>query len=218
MLQRIIAYRKSSALLLSVLLCALCGQVSAATLYKWVDENGAVRYSDRLPPQQSRQKHQQLNSQGLVMSTREAAKPAEELAAEAEAKRKQEAEQLEAAKIKEIQDQQDRVLLLTFASEAELEHARDNRIEAIDSVIRLIESSIQSTQVKLDELQHSAEQSWIAQGKPVPGGLQQKIEHFSRKIESRNEQLQAKVTEREKIREKYELDLERFRDLKAASN
>ena len=203
--------------MLLAILCSLAGPLSAGTLYKWVDEDGRVRYADRLPPQQIRQRHQQLNSQGVVLSTKEAAKPPEEMALEAEAKRKQELEQREIDRLQAIQDQRDRVLLLTFDSESELEHARDNRIEVIDSVIRLIESSIATTQGKLDKLEQSADAAYVSKGNAVPGGLQQKIEHFSRKVESRNSQLQAKIEEREKIREKYELDLERFRSLKSAS-
>lgn len=212
------ASRQSVILLLAALLCALAMPASAAKLYKWVDEDGKVRYSDRLPAKQTSKKHQQLNSQGMVLTTKDAAKPAEEVAAEAEEKRKLEAEQLEAARIKAIQDQEDMVLTMTFASEAEIEHARDNRIEVIDSVIRLIETNIEITQKKLDRIRKDANRDYTAQGKAIPGGVAQKIEHFERKIENRNSQLQAKANEKDKIREKYEADLTRFRLLKSASN
>ena len=66
------------ALLLAALLCAVAAPASAAKLYKWVDENGQIRYSDRLPPQQSKQAHQQLNSQGVVLTTKDAAASPEE--------------------------------------------------------------------------------------------------------------------------------------------
>jgi hypothetical protein len=191
---------------------------SAAKLYKWVDEDGNVRYSDRLPPQQKSKEHQQLNSQGIVLNSTEAAKPPEEVAAEAEAKGKLEAEQLEAARIKAAQDQEDLVLTMTFASEAEIEQARDNRIEAIDAVIRLIETNIESTQKKLDRIKKDATRDYTSQGEEIPGGVAQKIEHFERKIESRNSQLAAKAGEKDKIRAKYQVDLERFRLLKTASN
>jgi hypothetical protein len=190
----------------------------AGALYKWVDENGAVRYSDQLPPAQSRKKHQQLNSQGMVLTTQEAAKTPEELAIEAESKRKLDEEQREAARLKAIQDKQDRVLLLTFSSEEELAHARDSRIEVIDSVIRLIAGNIETTQGKLDELMDRAQKGYLSQGADIPGGLAQKIEHFQRKIESRNLQLELKMDEKDKVRKRYELDLERFRLLNSASN
>lgn len=202
------------ALLLVIALCVFSPQPAAATLYKWVDEDGKVRYSDRLPPNQSKKQHQQLNSQGMVLSTKETAKTQEELAKEAKA----EQEKAEQARLKAIQDKQDQVLLLTFSSEEEIEHARDNRMQVIDSVIGLIESSIATTRTKLDPLKKNADGNYISQGKEVPGGLAQKIEHFERKIEIRNAQLQAKVEEKEKIRQKYELDLDRFRNLRSASN
>ena len=206
------------ALLLAIALSVFSTQLAAATLYKWVDENGKVRYSDRLPPDQSKKEHQQLNSQGVVLTTKDAARPPEELAEEAEAARKLEEEQAEQAKIQAIQDKQDQVLLLTFSTEEEIEHARDSRIQVIDSVIGLIEGSIATTREKLDPLKKSADRNYVSQGKEVPGGLAQKIEHLERKIEIRNTQLLAKFEEKEKIRQKYELDLVRFRNLRSASN
>lgn len=210
--------KPAPALVLAVALCAFAAQISAATLYKWVDEDGKIRYSDRLPPAQSNKQHQQLNSQGVVLTTRDAAKSTEQLAEEAEAQRELEEVQREEARLKSIQNQQDRVLLMTFNSGEEIEHARDNRIQVIDSVIGLIEGSIATTQEKLDRLKQSAERNYVSQGKEIPGGLAQKIEHFERKIEIRNNQLEAKAEEKEKIRKKYELDLERFQLLQSASN
>jgi hypothetical protein len=205
-------------LCLAGLLCVFNTQSMAGALYKWVDENGAVRYSDQLPPKQTARRHQQLNPQGVVLTTKEAAKSPEEIAIEAEALRKLEKQQREEASLKALQDRQDRVLLLTFSSGEEIEHARENRIETIDSVIRLIQKSIESTRSQLDELTNYAQLSYTAKGKEVPGGLAQKIEHFQRKIESRNAQLESKEVEKAKIDEKYNQDLARFQLLRSASN
>ena len=75
-----------------------------------------------------------------------------------------------------------------------------------------------STQKKLDNIKKSATLTYTSKGKEIPGGVAQKIEHFERKIESRNSQMEAKVREKDKMRAKYEADLERFRVLKSASN
>ena len=199
------------ALLLALLLCPLATPGHAAALYKWVDEDGAVHYSSQLPPKQSGKEHQQLNSQGVVVSTQEAAKTEEELAEEARAAE----EAKEAARLKAIQDAKDRVLLLTFSSEEEIEMARDNRIEVIDSVIRLINGSIDTTEQKLANLQQDADNNYLSKGKEVPGGLAQKIEFFQSRLVSRNKQLESKMAEKEKIREKYEADLGRYHLLNA---
>ena len=202
-------------MLLALMLFAAAKQATAGALYKWIDENGQIRYSDRLPPSQVKKKHQQLNSQGVVLTTKEAAKTDEELAAEAEAARKLEEENARLAKIKEAQDKKDRVLLLTFSSEEELGIARDNRLDVLDSVIQLIKKSINTTQQQLDELRGNADASYLSKGKEVPGGLAQKIEHFTRKLENRNAQLASKLAEQDKINQQYEKDVARFRELKA---
>ncbi len=202
--------------LLGAVLLLATGSVAAGTLYKWIDEDGQIRYSDRLPASQAKKKHQQLNRQGVVVSTTEEARSEEDLAAEAEAKRKQEEADAEAARLKAIQDKKDQVLLLTFSSEEELKLARDNRIDVLDSVIKLINKSIATSQQKLVQLETSAEQNFTSKGNEIPGGLAQKIEEFTRKIENRNAQLKLKMAEKDKINENYERDRARYRELKSA--
>ena len=211
-------FASAAALPLVLLLCSAPQPLLAGSLYKWVDENGQVRYSDRLPASQSKKRHQQLNQQGVVLSTTEDARSEEDLAAEAEAKRVAEEKAAEEAAVKAVQDKKDQVLLLTFSSEDELSLAREDRIQVIDSVISLINKSITSTQAKLDDLETQAETNFTSQGKDVPGGLAQKIEHFTRKIENRNKQLLLKENEKAKINEQYELDLARYRLLKSQEN
>ncbi len=203
-------------LLLSLGLGAFApASVDAAKMYKWVDDEGNIRYSDRLPASQVKKKHQQLNRQGVVVSTTDEARSDEEIAAEAEAKLKAEQEAAEAARVKAIQDQKDQVLLLTFSSEEELSLAREKRIGDIDSVIGLINKSIVSTREKLDQLEENADTRYLSKGKEVPGGLAQKIEQFTRKIENRNRQLEQKQAEKAKINQQFEIDLARYRHLKS---
>jgi hypothetical protein len=211
---RITANPLYSPLMALVALCLVSAPAYPGSLYKWVDEEGQVRYSDRLPAGQSKKKHHQLNSQGVVVSTKEAARTEEEIAAEAEARLKAEEQAAREAEARQIQDKKDQVLLLTFSSEEELGLARNDRLEVLDSVIRLINKSITTTQEQLDGLNANAQQYYLSQGKEVPGGLAQKIEHFTRKIESRYEQLALKISEKNKINEQYEIDLARYRLLK----
>jgi hypothetical protein len=203
---------------MTAFLCVFSTSANAGALYKWIDEDGQIRYSDRLPPSQNKKKHQQLNSHGVILSTKEAAKTDEELAAEAEAKLLQDQEQAVADQAKQLQDEKDRVLLMTFSSAEELGLARQNRLEVIDSVIQLITNSVLATQKTLDILEASAAENFTAVGKEVPGGLAQKIEHFTRKLDNRNEQLGLKILEKQKINRQYEQDVARFRELKAAQN
>ena len=154
----------------------------------------------------------------MVLSTREAAKSEAELAADAAAKLKLEKEEAIQAKLDEEQNKKDQVLLLTFSNEKELGLARNDRIEVLDSVIQLISKSILTTQQTLDELQTSADENYLSKDKKVPGGLAQKIEHFTRKKDSRSAQLDSKMLEKAKINEQYEIDLARYRLLKAEAD
>ena len=203
-----------SVLLITAALCAFSSLANAGALYKWIDEDGRIRYSDRLPAAQAKKKHQQLSTQGMLLSTTEAAKSKDELAA----KLKLEEDLAAQAELDKVQNKKDRVLLLTFSNEKEIGLAHDDRIEVLDSVIKLIDKSLLATQKTLTRLQTSAEQNYLSKGKEVPGGLAQKIEHFTRKMELRGAQLDLKIMEKDKINERYEADLARFRLLKAEAN
>lgn len=193
-------------------------------LYKWVDEDGQVRYGDRLPASQAKRGHQQLNSQGVVIGEQEAEiteeeKQAREQAKIEEAKRKEEeAKRLaEEARLAAIQAEKDRVLIMTFSSEEELTDVFNNRAEVINSVINLIEKSIATTEEQLKRLQDNAEKTYTSQGKDIPGGLAQRIEFAERKIENRTDQLILKQSEKDRLMETYQRDLARFRILSTNS-
>ena len=197
--------------ILGISLCTAFTLPQAASLYKWVDDDGNVRYTD-YPP--IRKGHETLNSHGVVIKSTAAPKTEKELAAEKKANDLAQKE-LEIEK-KKIQAEQakDRVLLMTFSSEDELGLVKDNRIEVVDSVIRLIDKSIVTTQERLTLLENNAQTLYRAKGLAVPGGLAQNIEHFTNKLISRNNQRQLKQIEKDKINNQFAKDLERYRFLK----
>ena len=45
------------------------GSAMAAKVYRWVDENGEVYYSEKLPPDFEDKKHDELDHRGIVQST-----------------------------------------------------------------------------------------------------------------------------------------------------
>jgi len=197
--------------MLCLILLGTCTVASAAKMYKWIDENGLMRYADRLPPSQLKREHQTLNAQGVVVSTRKAAKTEEEIKALKDAEKLLQAKQEIEKREQEAQGKLDRVLLLTFSSEKELSRVKDDRIEVLDSVIRLIYKSIASTQDRLLRLEGNAKRQYTSKGREVPGGLAQNIEESIRKIDNREKQLQVKLEEKYKIQGQFEIDVARFR-------
>ena len=200
-----------SKVLVCLLLPGIWLSANAATLYKWIDENGDVRYSDTMPPSQVKREHQTLNSQGIVLTTKAAAKTEEEIKAVKEAKKELQVKQEIERQNKEAQGRLDRVLLLTFSSEEEMARVKSDRIDVLDSVIRLIYKSIAATEDRLNRFKNIAQQQYISQGKEVPGGLAQNIEESTRKLKNREKQLSLKLGEKFKIEAQYEVDIDRFR-------
>ncbi|TCP15240.1 uncharacterized protein DUF4124 [Crenobacter luteus] len=106
--------------LLAVLL-ACAPALASATLFKWVDEQGRVHYSDRPPLQAPQQGVSELDRQGRVK--REAESAAQQRAREADeaARRAAEAQVREAAR-------RDRALLESYRGPADVERERDRRL------------------------------------------------------------------------------------------
>ena len=189
----------------------------AAKLYKWIDEDGQIRYSDRLTVDQAKQKHHTLTPDGRLLETKEAAIPPEQLKRErAERKRLQEEARLQAeieARQKAIRDHHDNVLLMTFSNENEILEAKDERVAVIESVIKLLRKNIKNEQAKLDRLEQRAYQQYIEKDLVVPGGLAQNIEYFAEKILNIQQQLALKLDERDRVKQQYANDLLRYREL-----
>jgi hypothetical protein len=200
--------------LVCLILLGISATASAGKLYKWVDENGNIRYSDRVPVSQVKRELQTLNAQGVVIDTKAAAKTDDELKANKEAEKELQARRDAERQNKETQGRLDRVLFLTFSSEKEMSRVKNDRIDVLDSVIRLIYKSLATTEERLLGFENLADQKYTSKGEEIPGGLAQNIEESIRKINNREKQLALKLGEKFKIEAQYEIDLARFRLLK----
>jgi hypothetical protein len=181
-----------------------------AKMYKWVDENGQMHFGDRIPAKYLVKEHQELNEQGVVVKTKEAAKTAEEL--EQERRLEQQRKQAELAKKK--QEQRDRVLLDTYTTERDLIVARDSRLEAVDSQIKLSESIIKDSTNNLETLEKQVE-NIKASNRQVPQDLYQRIDIEKKQIEVQSDVMKSHKKRREEISEQFNGYIERFKVLKA---
>jgi hypothetical protein len=198
---------------LCLILFGFSGAANTAKLYKWIDEDGNVRYGDRLPASESKKKHQTLNSQGVVVSTTEAAKTPEEYAAIRKAEKERKARELVEARVKNLQRRKDRVLLTTYDSVYELELVKDKRMELVDLVIQSMYRGIGFAEKRLEMLENKATTKYLAKGLEVPGGLAQNIELLTRSNQIRQKRLRLRLIEKNNILTRYEKDLVRYRKL-----
>ncbi|MGD8312717.1 MAG: DUF4124 domain-containing protein [Gammaproteobacteria bacterium] len=198
------------------ILAALCllGSIhtpaTMAGMYKWVDENGEVHYSDRVPPAEIKQERKLLNEQGRTVKVYERAKTEEEIA---EAKR-QRAIQREAEKKAAEQAKKDKVLLATYTSTSDMINARDGKLASIEGLIELTEHRIESMQSRLAELTEDAA-SYERSGKKVPDVITRQIENIRKQTSENEAFIATKREEQQAIRAKFDRDIMRFNELKS---
>ncbi len=182
---------------------------ASAKFYRWVDEEGRVHYSDRVPPEAAKQARSRLDARGLEVETIERAKTPEELAREAELKRLKAEEQ----RLIEQQRQKDRVLLRTFRTEDDILMTRDGKLATIDASIQIIRSNIRRFKLKLAEMQRNAA-NLEREGSKISPNYLKEIENTRQQLKHYYASIIRKEQSKESIRQQYAADLQRFRELK----
>ena len=190
----------------------LSAPISEARMYKWQDENGKWHYGDKIPPQYADKERKVLNPQGVEVDKLERAKTPEEIV---EAQRLAEEKRLEEERLAE-RKAHDLMLLATFTSEDDMILTRDGKIAAIDSNIRVTNGRIENIEQTLAEYTREAANMERA-GKPIPDSHHEKILTARAQIQRYLDYIASKRKEQEQIREEFETDIKRFRELKQGS-
>lgn len=205
--------QKIASLILLTIALAWVAPADAGKLYKWVDEDGKVHYTDTPPPESSKQERDVLNQHGQITETLERQKTAEEIAAE-EARKEQLRRQKEA---EEAQAAKDRALLSTYTNVEQIEMAREGRVTAIESQINVVSSTIANLEERLSELEQQAAQI-RNNDRPVPDNLQKRIEETRDELLNNQRYLMRKQGEREETRDKFNAEIERYKELRGEGN
>jgi hypothetical protein len=184
---------------------------AAGKLYRWVDERGEVHYSDRLPPEQVKQEHQEITEQGRLVEEVEKAKTAEQLAAEQRAKDEAAREKAEAERLRQERAQRDRILLDTYVSEQDILRARERNVSILDGTINLTVANLEKLRATVAGLKKD-----LAEQQPGSNASKQ-IESNLRVSEQQIVEFETfaatKRAEQENIKRKFDDDLQRFREL-----
>ena len=192
------------ATLTSVIALTLALPAHGQKLYRWVDENGNVHYSDSLPPEAVDQARRELSkTSGTTTAQIDRALTAEErAAAQAEAER----EAVIAAEA-ELRRQYDQRLLQSYPNESDLTRAFNDRLKMLDEAIKSADVGIESQQYVLASLLNDAADRELA-GERVP----LTVEEAARDAQAKQQQREA---ERAAIEQDYQEALERYRLLVA---
>lgn len=178
-----------------------------ARMYKWVDAQGNVQYTDTPPPESAGQGRSEVKKSGTVVKSAESTEErSKRLAAEAEeAQRK---------KLADDQARKDRALLSTYTTEKEIDLARDRALEHHKGIIT-------GAQARLKQLEPSAKQldqkikAATRGGKPAPVHLQQQYEAKQAEVAEVQRIIKTNEDAMVAVRERYEADKLRFRELTA---
>ncbi len=178
-------------------------------LYKWVDEEGRVHYSDRLPPVDAKRAHSALDEHGVTINQVDAAKTLEQL------KQEQEVERLrrERQQLIEKQRTEDRVLLRTFRTEDDIIMTRDGQLQAIDAYIKITHANIKRLKTSLEELQRQAAARELS-GKMVSAKFKDEIEDKNQALKDAYQSIVNREHDKDRIRMAFAKDQKRFRELK----
>jgi hypothetical protein len=193
----------------------------AAEVYRWVDENGEVHYSESLPPdyKDKEQGYDVLNRQGLVIDENQTLTPPpppevppeeerQELPRDASGLPRPKALYSEA----EMQQRMDNFLMLRYESEQEIIDAMNVEIKQLNYDRRLLEGSRASTESAYRGHIRAAAERQRA-GVPVDAATAREIKQLRNTL-ARNSESLAGLEEREAtIRGEFGQQLERYRHL-----
>lgn len=176
--------------------------------YRWVDERGVVHYGDRIPAEYARGEASVLNSQGVAVSVRPAQKTPEQIARETEQRRIQDQER-----------QRDNFLLTTYQSVRDIESLRDQRLQQMADARRSVEAYVESLQGRLVSLHERVQVFRPYNESPtarrMPDELAEDIVRTLKEVAVQRAQLAERLAEDRDMRQQFQVDIDRFRTLKA---
>lgn len=198
---------------------AFAAVANAAEVYRWVDENGEVHYSESLPPDFEDKGHDVLNERGIV--TDEDMKltppPPKEIPEEEQLKElprdssgMQRPKQLYSDA--EMQRRMDNFLMLRYSSEQEINDAMNVEIKQLDYDRRLLETTRESMKESYRGQIRQAANKQRA-GQQVPNKIHLEIEDLQKKLIENGQSLAYLEVREQEIRAEFQKQLDRYRFL-----
>jgi chromosome segregation ATPase len=189
----------------AVMLAAM--PAAAQTISKCQDAQGQWHYGDHAAEECAKSVVTELDKQGRKVGEDRPPPTAEELAAE-EAHQAKQQTQLEAER---QQQELDRRLLAAYDSESAIVAARDRRMAAIDSEIRVSEAAVVQISAQLEDL--AGELQNVSGERQVQ--ITSRIGALERQLRRHTELVAEKVADKQRVGEQYRTLLERYHELTA---
>jgi hypothetical protein len=182
----------------------------AERTFKWKDSEGQIHYGNRVPPEYAKAERKVINEQGRTVKVYEAAKTPEEKAA---AKKAADLASRKKA-LDEKQAIHDHSLLATYASEQDMQLARDGKVASVEALLQLTNSRIESMKLRLLGLTEEAA-TYERSGKQLPHTLERQIKNLRAQITTNDAFVKEKTQELEDINRQFDADINRYIELTA---
>ncbi len=193
-----------------ILMLLLVGSGHAGKLYKWVDENGKVHYSDKVPPEHNKYAREEMNDQGVVTeATERELTPEEKKARAAELKKARELaeqERLEAIRI----EKERKAILMSYNSEDQILRLKQERLDSLHRNIEMAEDNLVIQQKNLEDLlKRAADRE--RNGQTVSKAFLDQMEKLKGQIDYQKTFITNKKAELVTTEAKYDGEIEKFR-------
>jgi len=207
-----------AALLINATLVA-AGPKKEQKVYRWVDENGEVHYTQSLPPDFKDKKHDVLDESGMVREEGESLvppPPPPKVEEEDPGELPRDSSGLKRPKPlyteEQKQEKMDRFLLLRYDSEQEIEDAMTVEIKQLEYDRRLMQQSRDSMlQAYTGQIKQAANRQ--RSGKEVEQKEIASIMQLQARLEVNDGELASLKTREDDIRQNFGAELERYRYL-----
>jgi hypothetical protein len=191
----------------AILVIALSGQSVLANknMYRWVDDNGDVFYSDQVSPKDIKHRRESLNQNIRVVNVieKQKTKAQRELAKRLILLRKQQ------ESIINKQKSHDKVLLSTYRSIEDMLLALKGQMLALDGKRKIVRSNLNRLELQLQTKQKKAAQ-YERDGRRIPLNLLTDIATARQQINDTYVEIANQFQKKKRIRENFENDIARF--------
>jgi len=197
----------------SILLPLLALLISApveSAMFRWVDANGKVHYSDKLPPKFAQNGHTKLNKNGTTKEKVASASARKMKLLELKKEKERRKSLMEAKKLEDIQEMHDTQLLSMFSNLEELDMVYKNKIELSNDSIKVLKARHKKLSDKLEKVEARHERMVNPADKRKLG---MKIEDMLDNLHIYQQAITENLIERGKLEDRYEKDHARFREL-----
>lgn len=195
--------------LLSCLLALFLSQpVFAKKMYRWVDENGKIYYSDQVPPEHAQYRRESLSKKGRVLEVTEKAKTKEQQALDARLEKLKKAQDKIIAK----QKAQDKVLLSAYRSVDDMKSALNKKMLLLDSETKVLRTNLKQNESQLEKQLNKAA-GYERNGEKIPQFLLDVIDSTKAQIETIKKEIDKQLEKKKIVRADFEADIDRYKYL-----